>query len=96
MEAPRLEGRTLVLAIVNAGLRHVRIGELLVTLEPRRGDTFATKLQGWYVLAGGRREYRMALPKGMGCLHRVRVTVPVEGSAALASDVVVDDPSCGR
>lgn len=96
MEAPRLEGRTLVLAIVNAGQRHVRIGELLVTLEPARGAAVATRLPGWYVLAGGRREYRMALPKGMGCLQRVRVSVPVEGSAALESNVVVDDPSCGR
>lgn len=96
LEVPHVEGRALAFAVTNAGERHVRIGELAVSLEAERGAATSTRLAGWYVLAGGRREYKVPLPQGMTCLRRVRVSVLVEGSATLESKVVVDDPTCPR
>lgn len=96
IEAPRLEGRELVFAVVNEGQRHVRVGQLQVTLEPERGAATEAKLQGWYVLAGGRREYHVPLPAGLTCLRRVRVSAPVEGASTLEASVALAVPSCAR
>jgi len=53
----------LVAAVGNTGNVHFRITEISVTGKNGRGEeTFAEKLNGWYLLAGANRNYSVTIP----------------------------------
>lgn len=89
----RVEAAELRISLQNAGNAHFKATTLRVVARSKLGTTLLDKsLAGWYVLAFGRREYTLAIPKAM-CSQPVSVTTTVtteSGSTSTVSQVPAD------
>ena len=78
IEGGRVSHGTLSFSVVNPGTRHFIVRVVRVTGFNSAGQqVFSRSTHGWYILAGGRRDYQLPL-KGPDCLKSSRLRVEVE------------------
>ena len=83
----RVDGGQLYISLENAGNAHFRATTVRVLAQSKLGATLLDKsLTGWYVLAFGRREYTLAIPKDI-CSQVLSVTTTVTTEDAKTSIV---------
>lgn len=86
------EGRV-SLEVHNTGNVHFRIRGLRFIGRDEKGVRFNHVEPGWYVLAGGQRDYEVALPPG-ACAGLRSLTVSLEAEAAAETTLVVNATAC--
>ncbi|MFO0749337.1 MAG: fimbria/pilus periplasmic chaperone [Myxococcota bacterium] len=96
VDAPRLSGRSVALSLANNGQAHLKVGAISVSGERDGHAPVTTNLVGWYLLPGGRRDYRVELPPGPGCIQRIHVRVESDGAQPIDLSQPVGDGSCHR
>lgn len=97
LDARPLDDGAFVFSIANHGRAHLFAREVAVRGEDETGATvFATERNGWYVLAGDRREYRVSLTaEHCRRSHRLVLTARLLDGATLERPVVLDQRPCG-
>lgn len=81
------------LSVANDGNVHFRIRGLRLVGRDDRGVRFDHVEPGWYVLAGGRRDYAITLPPG-ACAGLRSLTVSLDAEAAAETTLVVNATAC--
>lgn len=76
----RQQDGTLLFTLTNAGTVHVVPQSIKVRGLAGSNTAFDRELEGWYVLAGGRREFDMAFPKD-ACAQVTSIVVDVQFAA---------------
>ncbi|MGE4064657.1 MAG: molecular chaperone [Rhodospirillaceae bacterium] len=89
-----LENGVLSFDVVNAGSSRTIIRELSVQGRGASGEAFNLKTAGWYVLAGGRRRYQVAL-NAADCRRASEIAVTAAGDEPLAVRLPVTPAACG-
>jgi fimbrial chaperone protein len=92
-----LRGSTLHFAVANTGTVHFVPEQIQVRALGRDGKTvFENNLAGWYILAGGRREFGVAVPPGQ-CDHVASFVIEV-GFASTTLEETLQAPAgaCGQ
>lgn len=82
--------------VKNTGNGHFRITEVTVRGRDAKGEeTFASKLNGWYLLAGARRAYTTPVPQDK-CSQskRLTVTVATDSKVTISRDLDVEKAQC--
>lgn len=100
---PRVTSRIvkgeLLVSVENVGLSYFKTESVRVVARSKQGaPLYEHTLRGWYVLAGGRRDYRLQLPKGTCArVESVSATATTENGRAKTSDLhrVQQRPDCG-
>ena len=83
IEPPRLQNGTLSFDVVNTGAAHFMLKQVNVTGRGAGGDSFSLETKGWYVLAGGRRTFNLALAAA-DCRKASEIIIKATGDAAPA------------
>jgi fimbrial chaperone protein len=87
---------TLRFALTNAGTVHVVPQSITVRGLAGSNTAFNQELEGWYVLAGGRREFDMAFPKN-ACAQVTSIVVDVQfASGKLQERLQTPNGACPR
>ena len=90
--AASVRERALSFSVVNSGTVHFKTKNLTVTaFGPAGNVVFSKKLDGWYVLPGGQRDYRIALA---GCGGIRAVTISADGGPRAEQTIVVPADAC--
>jgi fimbrial chaperone protein len=81
-------------ALANNGTVHFVPHTITVRGLAGEAETFTQRLEGWYVLAGGRREFTMALPESE-CTRVTSLVVDIEfGSGSLQERLQTPGGAC--
>lgn len=92
----RQEDGTLQFTLTNAGTVHVVPQSIKVRGLAGSNTAFDRELEGWYVLAGGRREFDMAFPKN-ACAQVTSIVVDVQfASGKLQERLQTPNGACPR
>ena len=83
IEGARIEDGKLAFAIANGGTAHELVRRVEVTGQGKAGPSFDVGENGWYILAGGRRDYRVALA-GRDCAATSQIAIAALGEGAKA------------
>jgi fimbrial chaperone protein len=93
---PSLKNGTLSFDVVNAGAAHFMLKQVNVTGRSAGGDSFSFETKGWYVLAGGRRTFHLALAAA-DCRRASEIFIKATSDAAPAEiHVPVATDACGE
>jgi fimbrial chaperone protein len=92
----RQQDGALRFTLTNAGTVHVVPQTIKVRGLAGSNAAFDRELEGWYVLAGGRREFEMAFPKN-ACAHVTSIVVDVQfASGKLQERLQTPSGACPR
>ncbi len=92
---PRLENGVLQFDVANTGAMRFVLRQVDVIGHGVGGETFSLKTAGWYVLAGGRRTFQVAL-NAADCRRTTEVEIKASGEMNPASiKVPVTAAACG-
>lgn len=82
--------------VKNTGNSHFRIIEVLLKGKNGKGEeTFASKLEGWYLLAGASRLYSAAIPAGKcDVTKEIDITVATDSKVILNGQLNVEKGQC--
>ena len=78
-----LKDGKLTFSVANAGAAHFMLKQVTVTGRSAAGESFALNTNGWYVLAGGRRAFHLALAAA-DCRRSTEITIKAVGDAGPA------------
>lgn len=93
--APALKDGVLSFDIANTGTAHFMLRQVNVIGRDAKGDAFTLASNGWYVLAGGRRSYQVALAAG-DCRRATEIAIKTVSDAGPAEvRVPVPAGACG-
>ena len=94
IEAPRLGNGTLRFSVFNPGTAHLVLHRIEVAGDG--GSSFEVGEAGWYLLAGGRRDYRLARARA-DCRKTSRITITVVSDGLQAkAQLPVAAEACGN
>jgi fimbrial chaperone protein len=88
-----LQGSTLKFEVKNGGTAHFRSQKVLVTAKAGSKVLHSQEVEGWYVLAGGVREYVVELPKA-ACQGLSSIQVDLESDKG-AVKAALSNAHCG-
>ncbi|WP_081425061.1 fimbrial biogenesis chaperone [Syntrophotalea carbinolica] len=91
-----LEKGELSAVVANTGNTHFRITDITVKGTDQAGrETFSEKLNGWYLLAGARRQYSLAVPAEK-CLasEQLDISVVTDSDITINRSMDVDKAQC--
>jgi fimbrial chaperone protein len=92
----RQQNGTLRFTLANEGTVHVVPQNIKVRGVSGSNSAFDSELEGWYVLAGGRREFEMAVPKN-ACAQVTSIIVDVQfASGTLQERLQTPNGACPR
>jgi fimbrial chaperone protein len=95
VDAPTLTNGTLSFNVVNAGGAHFMLKQVSVTGRGASGEAFALTTNGWYVLAGGRRTFRLSLAAA-DCKRASEIVIKTAGDAApVETRLPITAAACG-
>ncbi|MHB1205146.1 MAG: fimbrial biogenesis chaperone [Rhodospirillaceae bacterium] len=95
VDAPNLAVGTLSFDVVNTGAAHFMLKQVSVTGRGAAGESFSLNTNGWYVLAGGRRSFRLTLAAA-DCKRTREIFINTTGDAAPAeARLPVPAGACG-
>jgi fimbrial chaperone protein len=92
----RQQNGTLRFTLTNAGTVHIVPQSIKVRGLAGSAAAFDQDLEGWYVLAGGRREFELAFPKNT-CAQVTSIVVDIQfASAKLQERLQTPNGACPR
>ncbi len=92
----RQQDGTLRFTLANAGTVHIVPQNIKVRGLAGSNTAFDRELEGWYVLAGGRREFELAFPKNV-CAQVTSIVVDIQfASAKLQERLQTPNGACPR
>lgn len=95
IDTPALQNGQLSFDVANAGTSRFIVRQVDVVGRGASGDSFTLKTPGWYVLAGGRRTYRVAL-NADDCRRTTQIEITATGEMGPAKATVpVSAAVCG-
>jgi fimbrial chaperone protein len=93
--APRLENGVLHFDVANTGRTRFMLRQVDVIGRDINGEIFSLKTTGWYVLAGGRRTYQVAL-NAADCSRSAEIEIKASGEMNPASiKLPITSAACG-
>lgn len=93
--APKIENGVLQFDVANTGSMRFMLRQVDVTGHDINGETFSLKTTGWYVLAGGRRSFQVAL-NAADCRRTTEIEIKASGEMNPASaKLPVTPATCG-
>ena len=96
VDTPTLKDGTLSFSVVNTGAAHFMLKQVSVTGRTANGESFSLNTTGWYVLAGGRRAFHLALAAA-DCRRTAEISIKAVGDASPAETrIPVPANACGE
>lgn len=96
ISAPKLENGVLQFDVANTGNARFMLRQVGVIGHDINGETFSLKTTGWYVLAGGRRTFQVAL-NAADCRRTAEIEIKASGEVnAAATKLPVVSAACGN
>lgn len=93
--APVLKDGVLSFDVANTGPAHFMLRQVTVSGRDAKGESFTLAANGWYVLAGGRRSYRVTLAAA-DCRRSAEIAILTTSDAGAAeARIPVSADACG-
>jgi fimbrial chaperone protein len=96
IETPKIENGVLSFSVFNPGTAHMVLRKVEIAGQGSVGPSFDVGETGWYVLAGGRRDYQVALAR-TDCQKTSRLTITATSDGPKAeTQLPVTSGTCGQ